>query len=313
METTTRIKWPEGRDFAFTMFDDTDFAELPDIRETYRLLADLGIFTTKSVWPIDGKLRPLIGGATCEQADYLEWCLELQRQGFEIALHNAAYSTSRREDTLHGFDRFKNLFGHDPHTLTNHASNNEGIYWGNHRLTGFHQVIYNVVTRNRRKNRFEGHLEESPLFWGDICKSRVGYVRNFVYPEINTLKVCPYMPYVDPARPWVNAWFASSDGPRADILVETLSEVNLERLAEEGGACVIYTHLGQDSCVDGKLHPRLEETMTRLSRMNGWFVPVHRLLDYLVEVKGLHVLTAGQRNRLERRWLWDKIRTRGRG
>jgi hypothetical protein len=308
-----RIPWPEGRDFAFTMFDDTDFAEMPDIREVYALLADLGIFTTKSVWPIRGTKEPLIGGATCEQEDYLDWALDLQRQGFEIALHNVAYSTSERGETLRGFDRFKGLFGHDPYTLANHASNREGIYWGNHRLTGLHQSVYNALTRNRRNDRFEGHIAESPLFWGDICKSRVGYVRNFVYGDVNTLKNCPYMPYVDPDRPYVNAWFASSEGPRADILVQTLDRKNVERLAREGGACVIYTHLGQDCCVNGKLHSGFRRVMTELSKMNGWFVPVHRFLDYLVEVKGLHVLTGRQRKRLERRWLWDKVRTRGRG
>ncbi len=49
--------------------------------------------------------------------------------------------------------------------------------------------------------------------------------------------------------------------------------------------------------------------MTRLSRMNGWFVPVYQLLDYLLEAKGLHTLTDAERTRLERRWLWDKVRT----
>ena len=53
--------------------------------------------------------------------------------------------------------------------------------------------------------------------------------------------------------------------------------------------------------------------MTRLGKMNGWFVPLHRLLDHLVEAKGLHTLTPGERAGLERSWLWHKVRTRGGG
>ena len=36
-------------------------------------------------------------------------------------------------------------------------------------------------------------------------------VRNFVFSDINTLKSCPYMPYQDPTKPYVNYWFASSE------------------------------------------------------------------------------------------------------
>ena len=28
-----RIEWPDSHDFAFTIFDDTDFSVLPDIKE----------------------------------------------------------------------------------------------------------------------------------------------------------------------------------------------------------------------------------------------------------------------------------------
>jgi hypothetical protein len=52
--------------------------------------------------------------------------------------------------------------------------------------------------------------------------------------------------------------------------------------------------------------------LLRLSRMNGWFVPVHVLLDYLrLAQSGERLLTDHQRTRLERRWLLHKIRTRG--
>jgi hypothetical protein len=52
--------------------------------------------------------------------------------------------------------------------------------------------------------------------------------------------------------------------------------------------------------------------MRRLSAMNGWFVPVTTLLDFLLERNGRHVIADGERRALERRWLAHKARVRGR-
>ena len=49
---------------------------------------------------------------------------------------------------------------------------------------------------------FRGHVEGDPLFWGDLCRDRVRYVRNFTFADVNTLASCPLMPYHDPKRPW---------------------------------------------------------------------------------------------------------------
>ena len=48
--------------------------------------------------------------------------------------------------------------------------------------------------------------------------------------------------------------------------------------------------------------------MNRLSKKNGWFVPVSTLLDYLLENKETNIITNIQRKRLERKWLLHKIR-----
>ena len=47
--------------------------------------------------------------------------------------------------------------------------------------------------------------------------------------------------------------------------------------------------------------------MTRLAKKNGWFVPVATLLDHLLAVNGHREITALQRRRLERKWLWEKL------
>ena len=65
-----KIQWPEGKDFAFTIFDDTDLATLENVNEVYSLLSDYGFRTTKSVWPLKGDKKQKIGGTTCEDPKY---------------------------------------------------------------------------------------------------------------------------------------------------------------------------------------------------------------------------------------------------
>ena len=93
----------------------------PTLNWSMTFFPDLGFKTTKSVWPIKGNQAPLIGGTTCENAEYLDWVLRLQESGFEIGLHNVTFHTSSREETIRGIDRFRELFGHDPYSLTNHS------------------------------------------------------------------------------------------------------------------------------------------------------------------------------------------------
>src|SRR5262245_48590889 len=124
----SRPIWPDGKAFAFTIFDDTDSQTVGNVGPVYSLLADLGLRTTKSVWPLRGDKTPRNGGSTCEDTDYLRWVLNLQRQGFEIALHNVTFHTSPRDFTIRGIDRFRDLFGHYPYSMANHTGCQEDIY-----------------------------------------------------------------------------------------------------------------------------------------------------------------------------------------
>jgi hypothetical protein len=324
------ISWPAGKTFAFTVFDDTDLTTLQNGPPIYNLLHDLGFRTTKSVWLFESEATPVVGGATCQQADYLAWTQKLQRQGFEIALHNVSHSTSTRAQTQTGLALFKQHFGSYPAIHVNHTGCNEDIYWGDARLTGLRRIIYNLLTRFANAGKFQGHMPTSPLFWGDLCRAHIRYVRNFVFPHINTLKACPHMPYVDATKPYVNAWFASSEGADIHAYNNMLSEPNQDQLEAEGGACIMYTHFGSGFFVDGAPNARFTELMTRLSRKNGWFVPVTTLLDHICLMRsrcsdsahsahnahsagdvGVHRLTNAERSQLEWRWLISKIRTGG--
>jgi hypothetical protein len=111
----------------------------------------------------------------------------------------------------------------------------------------------------------------------------------------------------------VNLWFAVSEGAKVESFNAMLSEKKQDQLINEGGACIMYTHLASGFLQNGKLNNRFKVLMERMSKMNGWFVPVRTLLDHILSNRGPHSLTTSERNWMERTWLWHKIvHTRGR-
>ena len=116
------------------------------------------------------------------------------------------------------------------------------------------------------------------------------------------------MPYHDPLRPYVNLWFASTEGPHVREFVDCINEDAQDRLEEEGGACIMYTHFASGFLEKGKLNTHFKTLIQRLSRKNGWFVPVSTILDYLREKNTDHIITDIERRRLEWKWLLNKIR-----
>ena len=308
LTTAPRRPRPDGKAFAFTIFDDPDSQTFEAGREVYSLLRDLGFRTTKGVWPVRGPREPSDHGITCaDDPAYVAWLQELQRAGFEIGYHNATLHTSDRQETLAGLERFAAYFGAYPKSMAHHYFCHENLYWGDGRVTGLYRFLYNLATRGQNRNQFFGHIPGHPYFWGDLCKERIKYVRNFAFAEINTLKACPWMPYHDPQRPYVNYWYASTEGSKASTFVDQLREENQDRLEQERGACIMYTHFGHGYYDDGKLVPGFRPLMERLAKKNGWFVPVSVLLDFLIEGRD-PVITDAQRTWLERRWLTHKIR-----
>jgi hypothetical protein len=303
-----RVEWPDGKDFAFTIFDDTDNATVANVGPIYDFLEGVGLRTTKSVWPVRGDGNPKILGSTVDEPAYRAWTLDLQARGFEIGYHGATYVTAPRELVIRSLDAFKNAYGQYPTSMANHSGCDESIYWGADRVSGVNRLAYNLLTRFSKASIFRGHKEGDRLFWGDLCRRRIRYVRNFTFLDVNTLRACPIMPYFDPDRPYVNAWFAGSEGSNVDAFSRMLSERNQDRLQQERGACIMYTHLASGFLVNGELHPTFERLVRRLSAKNGWFVPVGTLLSHLEARNGRQTITKRDRARLERRWLLSKVR-----
>jgi hypothetical protein len=314
LDVSPAIEWPDGKRFAFSIVDDTDASTVENTKPVYDLLESCGMRTTKTVWPLGFSREPQLGGGTLQDPGYRSWVLDLQAAGFEIALHGATDHSSTREETRQALDVFHDVLGHDPRLHANHFGQAEGIYWGEARLDGLPRLVYRAAnTALRRGTRYYGHVEGSPYFWGDLCRDRIEYVRNFSFPGVNTLTADPLMPYHDPRRPYVKLWFSSSDAADLSSFCALLTDENQDRLVEEGGACIAYTHFGFGFAQDGRINQRFTQIVERLGSLPGWFVPASTVLDYLRSQphwqadQGIAPLRA-----LERRWLLSKLR-RGRG
>lgn len=304
------ITWPNGRAFAFTIFDDTDWTTLENGPLVYDFLTGLGFRITKSVWPSATIAPRTTGGGTCADTEYLRWVLSLQSVGHEIGYHNATDHPSLRDETRHALETFRELFGTYPKVGADHGGNSEALYWGPRRLSGWRSGAYSLIQRLLQPNRpqFSGEDPTSRFFWGDLCQQHVTYWRNFAFAETNTLRACPKMPYHDPDRPYVNHYFAATNAPRRDSFLKHASTERIDQLEAQSGACIMYTHFGVDFVVDGALDPAFVDVMTRLSQRNGWFVPVSDVLDTINSQKPSSPFTDKDRRRLEHRWMVDRLR-----
>ncbi len=92
------MDFPNGKNFAFSILDDTDDSTVQNVRPIYELLAELGIRTTKTVWTLESSQpsRRFFAGDTLQKAGYLEFVHELVERGVELAWHCASMESSSR-------------------------------------------------------------------------------------------------------------------------------------------------------------------------------------------------------------------------
>lgn len=300
------MQWPNGKEFAFSVFDDTDGATLETVAGVYELLYELKLFTTKSVWVYPPRGR--FSGQSLLDPPYLEWILQLQARGFEIGLHNVGDGRFSREEILTGLDLFKNLLGHYPRIHSNHENNLDNIYWMNERFDWPFNQLYKAYYRyiERRDPVALGSRPGSPCFWGDACKLHIDYIRNYTCRNVNTLAFNPSMPYLDGRKAaFANRWFSSSDGHTVEEFCDLVRPQALEQLRSEGGACIVYTHFAS-GFVDGRgqLAPLFRTRMEHLASLNGWFVPASDLLDHL---RSRQDAPLAHRRPSTGRWLADRL------
>lgn len=120
-------RWPNNKNFAFAIVDDTDNSDINNIKPVYDYLYECGLKTTKTVWVYPS--RNQFTGDSLMNKEYLEFVKELIDKGFEIGLHNVGSGDFYREEILEGITIFKEKLGHTPRMHINHANNKDNIYW----------------------------------------------------------------------------------------------------------------------------------------------------------------------------------------
>jgi hypothetical protein len=303
-------RFPGGARFAFTILDDTDDSTLENVRPVYQRLQELGLRTTKTVWPLECPegSRNFFAADTLERPEYLEWVRELVAAGFELGLHGATMESSRRERTQRGLSQIERYFGAIPRIYANHGFNRENLYWGPDRYqTPWLRYLLSRLS-SQGKELFEGQSEGSDYFWGDLCEQHIEYVRGFTTTSLNLERFDPHTPYRLKDTPYVRFWFSTTDAPDADSFKGRMTVAALDRLEAEGGICILSTHLGKGFARDGHLDPDIDEILHGLAKRNGWFVPASEILDHIRRVRGADVtLSPAECRRLELRFCWRKL------
>lgn len=304
------MKFPDERRFAFSILDDTDDSTLENVEPMYRLLANCGMRTTKTVWPVDCPegSRLFFAADTLQRKPYLNFVKGLVAQGFELAFHGATMESSRRERTLEALEIVHAQFGAYPRLFCNHGQNRENLYWGHKRLQTL--VLRWLLTFCQKESRdyFCGEREDSEYFWGDICQKHIAYVRNFTFDRVNLAQVGDALLYSLPDTPYVNYWFSTADAPDVDAFVNLMSVDAVDKLEQQGGICIISTHLGKGFVQNGQVEPSVQSIIEYLGKKMGWFVPVSAILDHLRSQLGVgRKLSWCRRISLEFKFLADKV------
>jgi len=295
--------WPKNKKFAFTIIDDTDNSTIENIKPVYDYLTSKGILATKTIWiypPNDH-----YSGSSLRDQNYLEYIKELKLNGFDIQLHNVGSGKFKRDTIIKGLKEFKLILGTFPKIHINHSQNTDNLYWGYKRHVFPFRLLFGLIQRNKS---FEGEESDSPYFWGDWSAGILKYTRNYVFNDINTLKMDPKMPWRDTRKPLVNYWFSSSDGHSLDEFISLLEEKNIQRLSDEGGACIVYTHFASGFVAeDGTLNQDFKRAIDLLSKHDAWFTTATELLDFLVQNQENRTVKYPYLLRLNTKWLIHRI------
>jgi hypothetical protein len=305
--------FPGGKQFAFSIFDDTDVATLEYIRPIYELLDRLGLRTTKTVWslPYQGP-SDYEGSDTLEDPEYASFVRALQDRGFEIAFHGARMESSERAQIEAALEVYRRHLDRYPTAYAAHGHNRDNLYWGVDRFRfRLWRWLY-AALGGRREQPAAGHRPGSPFYWADLAARHLRYVRSFTYDELNLWNITAAVPYRTAGTPGVRAFFPSAYADNVEEFIELLAPARQAQLEREQGLCIVSTHFGKGFVRDGRVHPAVAELLTRLAGRPGWFPPVSTLLDYLAQAQGGTVLLQGHRLfRLEGLWFWHSLRRRG--
>jgi hypothetical protein len=196
----------------------------------------------------------------------------------------------------------------------NHDGNRDNLYWGVARFDSPVVRTALLCAKGRSRKSFVGHRADSEFFWGDLCRKHIRYSRNMTFTGVINLRtVNPTMPYRDARRPLVRRWFSFCDAATLQRFVDLLSTRNLERLQDERGICILYTHFGDGFSKDGEVIEPVASALRHVASLPGRFVPATQLLDEICDPGGgteAPLLPSPERMRMEYTWLYQRLRER---
>ena len=288
------VPYPHRAGFCVT--DDTDAATAESVAIVYDFLAAIGLRTTKTVWAFEPAepcgipaLPPSITrGVTLQDAGYLEYVRGLSHRGFEICLHGASAGNNVRARTAAALELLDREC-RPSRTYICHAKNAENPYW-HERVAprGPAQWLLRLASRYR----CSGEAPASPYFWGDLCLARGLRIRLFRTRNVNTLADNPSMPYHDPEKPLVAAWFSATKRSFADCCAPAA----IEQLRTEHGLCVLYQYMHRYADLGRRrVTPEFQRAAERLMAAGDVLVDTtERLMDRLQEMQGVFLAARGR-------------------
>lgn len=286
--------WPNGKTFAFTIIDDSDYDTIEKIRPIYDFLYDINMLTTKNVWVYPS--RNNCDGCCLLDNDYKIFILFLKSIGYEIGLHGVGSGDFRKDEISDGIRIFNDIIGYYPNLHTNHINNKDGLYVGFNRYPRFFKNIYNKF--GFKSNRTLGDLYFSDYFWGDISKKYIKYLKGNIYNCTNIFNYDNHTPYVDIDKiKYSNYWFSTSDGYKYEKFIKIIDKENIDKLIAQRGLCVISANFSKGGFVDinGDIDKTFKYRMEYIANRNGWFVPATVIFDYLLKYRGtIHPLSKTQ-------------------
>ena len=87
-----------------------------------------------------------------------------------------------------------------------------------------------------------------------------------------------------------------------------LQKSNVDKLEQEGGCCIAYTHFASGFVNEkGEVNKDFEAKLAYLSSKNGWFVPANELLEFLLAQQDNKKPPYFYFLRLNLRWFYNRI------
>jgi hypothetical protein len=288
-----RVIWPAyPYEAGFCVTDDPDASTYHQIRAVYDYLKSKSFVTTKAIWPFNPQEKcgipavpdSALRGITLEDGNYLAYCRELCRDGYEFCLHGASAGNNKRNRTQDAFAMFAEHFGPSD-TFICHSKNADNMYWEEKTTSLF---PFRSLLRLYSKHACSGELPCSQYYWGDLCRSSINQIRLYRTRHRNTLKRNPSMPYYNPRKDLVNGWFSATKRSLADCATEE----SLEDLKKEHGLTLLYQYLHRYANPEtGVLDSRFLRSVDRISSDRGiWVGTVSSIMKRLRQIQGLFVV-----------------------